>query len=61
MKKLEETLHYACEKNEAFNYSLDLIDNGSTIKVKEDLYHHTPHHYAYSKGRFSIVEYFIEK
>ena len=33
---LEETLDYACEKNEAFNCSLDLIDNGSTIKVKED-------------------------
>ena len=38
--------------------SLELVDNVSNLKVKQTLYHH---HYACSKGRLPIVEYFIEK
>ena len=47
-------------KKDPFNCSLDLIDNGSNIKVKEALYQQSLH-YAYSTGHLPIVEYFIEK
>ena len=47
--------------NESLSCSLDLVDNSSNLKAKQALYHQTPHHYACSKGRLPIVEYFIEK